>query len=209
MFRTALTTVAAVALAGGTASAETKSYDLSGFDSVSSSAGVYVEVTVGSDYSITLETNGDTDEAVVRMDGDTLVLSRERSRGIRLGSRNRLNFTVTMPEFEDGSASSGSELRVEGVSGGSIELKASSGANLEIEGTCDQVEAGASSGADLNAGNLVCDSGEASVSSGASVRVHTTDRIKARASSGGSVQVGGDPDKVDTKTSSGGSVRIR
>jgi hypothetical protein len=208
MFQYTLAGAASLAFAAGTAAAETKTYPVSGFDSISSSAGVFVEVSVGSDYSVTLETEGDTDEAVVRMDGDTLVLSRERSRGIRLGSRDRLNFTVTMPAFEDGSASSGSELRVRGVEGGEIGLRASSGANLSIEGSCDDVEADASSGASLNAGDLVCDSGEASVSSGASVRVHTTERIKARASSGGSIRVGGDPDKVDSKTSSGGQVRV-
>jgi hypothetical protein len=209
MIRISALSAAAMITALGAAAAETKTYDLKGFDGVSASAGVEVEVEVGGDYAVTLETSGDVDAAVVRVDGDMLVLSRERMRGISLGSRGKMHFTVSMPSFEEGKSSSGADLSVSGIDGGNVTLGVSSGADLKAGGECDKLEAEASSGADLSAADLRCDSVEASASSGASVRVHADDSIKARASSGGSIRVGGDPDRRDTKTSSGGSVRVR
>jgi hypothetical protein len=193
----------------GALAAETRGYDLSGFDSVTSSAGVVVEVEVGSDYSVTLETEGKADEAKVELNGDTLLLGRERTRGIRLGGRDTLRFTVTMPSFEEGAASSGSVLEIEGISGGNVSLRASSGANLMAEGRCDRLSVGVSSGSSLKAAGLICSRAEAEASSGGTAELHATEQVRARASSGGSIRVAGSPGKRDTKTSSGGSVQIR
>jgi hypothetical protein len=197
-------------LLASTALAETKTYDLSGFSGVHSYAGVEVEVEVGPEYSVTLETRGDADEASVEVDGDVLKLGRESRRGMNFsfGRGQSFVFTVTMPAFESGKASSGSDLRIEGINGGRVELEASSGGDLEAEGSCSSLTAEASSGSDVRAFDLECDDVKARASSGGEVEVYARQSIDAKASSGGDVDVRGNPDRRNTSESSGGDVDV-
>lgn len=189
--------------------AETETYNLTGFDSVRSSSGVTVIVEVGPAYSIELETSGDIETAYVQLEGDTLVLGRERRGGINFGRSARFTYTVTMPVFESGRSSSGSDLIISGISGGDIDLRSSSGSDLEAEGTCDSLDARASSGSDIRAFGLTCSDVRAEASSGADIEVTATNSIEARATSGADVDVRGNPERRDTSKSSGGGVRIQ
>ncbi|GGY36064.1 head GIN domain-containing protein [Parvularcula lutaonensis] len=209
-FRTALCAASAASILASTAYAETKSWDLTGFDGVKSTSGVDVIVEVGPDYSIELETEGDFDTARVEVKGDTLILGRE-SRGMRLnfGRSARFVYRVTLPELTHAGSSAGSDLRISGIDGGDIELSSSSGSDLEAEGSCDSLDADASSGADLMAFDLECADVRAEASSGSDIEVTATRSIKARASSGADITVRGKPERRDTKASSGGSVRFR
>lgn len=211
IMRPALLTVAATALTLGTAAAETKTYDLSGFENVRASAGIDVTIEVGPDHSVELETMGDVDRALVELDGNTLVLSRKSRRGfnINIGQGENYRFTVTMPEIREASASAGTDVAITGISGGSIDLSASAGSDLDAEGSCESLSTSASAGSDVRAFGLSCANVTASASSGSSVEVTATEAVKARASSGGDVTIRGNPDRRDTSDSSGGSVRFR
>lgn len=206
--RLALSAATAAALATATAYAETKDFDADGFDSIRSTAGVDVIVEVGSDFSVTLETEGDMESAYVEVEGETLVLGRKGRKGMSWGRSGQFTYTVTMPDFVAGDATAGSDLMISGISGGDIELSTSAGSDLEAEGTCDTLEASASSGSDLRAFDLECTDVTASASSGADIEVFATDSIDARASSGADVTVRGNPTRKNTKKSSGGSVRV-
>lgn len=207
--RPLLAATALTALTISPALAESRSYDFTGFDSIRSTSGVDVIVKVGSGYSIELETNGDPEAALVEMNGDTLVLGRQKTRGMSFGRGARYEFRVTMPDFEAGRATSGSDLFISGISGGDIELSSSSGSDLEAEGTCGSLDADASSGSDIRAFDLSCSDVTAEASSGADVEVTATQSIRARASSGADVRVQGNPESRETSKSSGGSVSIR
>ena len=102
-------------------------------------------------------------------------------------------------------ASSGSKLGLE-ILATHVESSSSSGSSIKIVGETTAHKASASSGSSLNAFKLIAKNVDAEVSSGASVRVHVTESINARASSGGRIKYQGNPAQVSIDTSSGGGV---
>lgn len=206
---------AALALSAATAApalAETRTWDLAGFTEVEATAGVEVIVEVGRDFSIALEASrsADLETALVEMRGDRLVLGRRRGgNGINIGRAPVFVYTVTLPSLEAARSTAGSEMDISGIAGGAIALSAAAGSDLVARGSCDTLEADASSGADIEAFELTCRDVEADASSGADIEVMATERIRARASSGADVLVRGNPERRDTRDSSGGNVRFR
>ncbi|NNU15592.1 hypothetical protein HK107_04570 [Parvularcula sp. ZS-1/3] len=200
---------AALLAVSSQASAEEVTFDETGFTKVVATAGVDVYVAVGSAFSVTMETKGDPDQARVSKSGDTLTLSREGWKGMNLGRSAKLVYRVTMPSFEGGESKAGSDLFIEGISGGVIYLDSSAGSDIVASGTCDELDAEASSGSDIEAFDLVCKEVTARASSGADIEVTATGSVNAKASSGADVTVRGNPDKIDSRDSSGGSVRVQ
>lgn len=82
----------------------------------------------------------------------------------------------------------------------------SSGAQIELSGHAEKAEMSASSGAQLNGDDFRVSDCSADVSSGAHIGVQVTDRLKAEASSGGSVSYHGQPSQTEVHSSSGGSI---
>lgn len=193
--------VVAVATAG-TAFAEPRNH--SGFTRVSASAGTDVNVTVGPGFSVDVSGPG-ANRIVTRVSGQTLVIERER--GFHWGSSPRAQVTVTMPQVEGLSASSGADLNVTGVDSSEIDMDASSGADLRVSGRCVSFRADASSGADIHAQELRCENGSVDASSGADARVYASGRLNVDASSGGGVVAYGNPGIGNVDLSSGGSLR--
>lgn len=148
--------------------------------------------------------------------------------GQLLSSGNAITINITVPALAGVTASSGADVNVVAVTSERLELDASSGADIavtdavlgqailgsssgsgiEITGTADSVEANASSGSEIDADDLVSDTAVAEASSGADVSVHATTRIKAGASSGGDIEVRGNPAERDVDASSGGDVNF-
>ena len=88
-------------------------------------------------------------------------------------------------------------------------LEASSGGDLDVSGACTSARAEASSGADLDARDLVCADVDVEASSGASAEVNATRAARAEASSGASIDIHGAPADLKTDESSGGDVNLR
>ncbi|WP_186767261.1 head GIN domain-containing protein [Devosia ginsengisoli] len=176
------------------------------------------------------------DHLQISVDGGTLTARFEQSFldfiisgglvGQLLNSGNAITIDITMPALAGVTASSGADVGVIAVTSERLELDASSGADIkvtdavlghaivsassgsdiEISGSADTVEADASSGSDIDADDLVASNVAAEASSGANVSVHATAGIKADASSGGDIEVRGNPADRDVDTSSGGDV---
>lgn len=230
MIRT-LTTAGLVALAlAGTASAETRTYDVGAFTKIDISAGLDLSFEAGSAQSIAVENDkGDFSDIDVLVKGDTLVLKRVKRFSGWGKKRERYGITVTAPvisavEASSGSdvsgtgltgdrvvidVSSGAEVVVTGVNGGTVTIETSSGSDASVSGTCTTVRADSSSGSDLEARDLICQNGEADASSGSDLSIHAFSSVSADASSGADVTVYGGPTDVNSDKSSGGSVSIR
>ncbi|MEO0722369.1 MAG: DUF2807 domain-containing protein, partial [Pseudomonadota bacterium] len=97
-------------------------------------------------------------------------------------------------------------IAVTDISAGEVRAEASSGSGISISGTCDSLRAESSSGADIDAGNLICDDVRADASSGSDIEAYATRSLRADASSGADIDVGGSPSVVDIDKSSGGDV---
>ena len=198
--------VAAIAL-GLPATAQTESWDYSGFEEIEASAGLRVEFETAETYSVRAEfEKGDRSDVEVDLDGDTLELRRKG--GWNRANRVKATFYVTAPSLEAIEVSSGVSMRAVGIDADDFEIDASSGASLRVTGGCAELEIDASSGASVDAAELECVDVDVDASSGSSVRAHATGEIRADASSGAGVRVSGGGQAMDIDSSSGASVDI-
>lgn len=105
------------------------------------------------------------------------------------------------------SVSSGSNVRA-GIIAGNISIKSSSGSNMSLSGTANSGTIDISSGALCKADDLKFTSLETEATSGGNLSVNVSDKLKVKASSGGTVRYKGRPE-IDANISktSGGVLR--
>lgn len=121
------------------------------------------------------------------------------------GANVKGDFNIT--NAVDIAVSSGSNIRL-GVTAGSVMVKASSGSNAAIEGKANFGIIDISSGALCKADELKLDELEAEATSGANLSVNVSKRLKVRASSGGLVKYKGRPEiEANISKISGGTLK--
>lgn len=212
--------------------AETREYQLDGFDEISLAEGLEAEITIGDTFSIVAEARSERilDKLDIEVRGHTLYAGRDSNFvDFLFGGNDRLQLEITLPDLNEisvssgagasvsgdygatitGAVSSGADLELEDINAARVELSASSGADLDASGTCEQLEVSASSGSDINAKSLECNVVDVSVSSGADADVFASETLESRASSGGDVDVYGSPTNTDISDSSGGDTDLR
>ena len=182
-----------------------------------------VEIRQGSPQKVILE----VDDNLKRYT-DISVRNNILTAEVDHGSFTNANFKllITVPDVDKIKASSAADVEILGLLGNAkeIELKASSagsihgqldapsvvassssGSEIDISGSTKKINADASSGASIKAGQLLSEQADAQASSGASVQVHASISLIASASSGGNVSYRGGA-KVNKSESSGGEV---
>lgn len=203
----AISAVAFVAaFAIGAATAETKSYNLTGFDRIEVSAGLDVVLKQGPHDVKVEQADGKFDQIDVYVRGDTLRISREGHSGW-WGKSRRYLVTVTAPDIRAIEASSGSDVEGRNLSLKDLRVHVSSGADVELSGSCNELKVSVSSGSDFDGEELACDTVRASASSGADAVAMARSLATGDASSGGDITFHGKPASFEKSTSSGGSVR--
>jgi len=199
---------AVFAIGVNAAHAEERTFNLSGFDAVSASAGVDVDINVGPDYSVRADTTDEGFERLeIRVDNGELIVSR-KSRGFNWKRAPRINVRVTMPGLVGLDVSSGADVDVTGVTADQFDAEISSGGSAEVSGECGHINADVSSGGDLDAEGLLCKYAVVDASSGGSASIYASGSLAADASSGGDIEVSGSPEKTSIDKSTGGSVSI-
>lgn len=103
-------------------------------------------------------------------------------------------------------ASSAANVEVS-IESGDVQVHASSAGDIILEGKAKSLNAEASSAGEIDAYNLLAESAEASASSAGSIKLNVSQGLNAHASSGGSIRYHGNPMKTNTNSSSGGSVK--
>jgi len=88
-----------------------------------------------------------------------------------------------------------------------LDIDISSGATVELEGSSDEQQIRANSGATYKGKELHTKNSNIKVNSGASAKVYVTEKLKAKAHSGGSVKYYGDPKNFEIDTGFSGSVK--
>ena len=106
-------------------------------------------------------------------------------------------------ETEDGDFS---DLEIDVANG---VLSVSRGAYAVVLGRSDNCTIDISSGANLDAHELICDSATVDVSSGGHGEVFVRQSLVGDASSGGHVAVYGNPERVNIDKSSGGQIKVK
>jgi hypothetical protein len=160
-----------VALALPAASAQTggKTYDISGFSRVSSSASVEVIVKRGP-FSVSAQSsNGKFDDLVLERRGDTLVAGAQNHNWF--GRSPHFTVTVSAPAYQGFSASSSSSITGENLDASNVELKASSSARIALAGLSGSLNVDASSSSKVNATDLKLTAVDVSASSSGGIKL--------------------------------------
>jgi hypothetical protein len=164
-----------------------KDVPLTDFDKVEIQDGFHVDITVGEEYSITLEVDDDVLKRIEAVkQGDTLIFRAKSSQGIIPGS---LVAKVTMPSLTGLSLTSGSHVNVSG-SGEDLTLKAVAGSHADLSG-------------------FKVENADVTARSGSHVTVNVSDKLEVSASSGSHVHYLGDPYLKESGVSSGSIVQKR
>lgn len=183
----------------------TETYDFSGFNELDIAAGVEVKYETASTYSVVADfSRGGPDDMKIRQDGDRLYISRKMTSG--WGDKLRVTVRITSPKLNEVEASSGSSIQARGINADDFTLRVSSGASAELSGSCKELDLKVSSGGDADAKDLQCLSLSASASSGGSASAYAIESATGKTSSGGSIDVWGDPpSRTSNHSISGGS----
>ncbi len=205
--------------------------NLSPFDEVKVATGVRVTLVSGNAHKAEIEVeNCSVDEVITEVRGDRLLIKFSDQRGSWGKHRNRkAHVTLTYRDLSGLSVSSGGmiksqnkissdNLEIDGSSGGHMEIDVSttsasidvsSGSVIKLTGEAKRIDVDASSGGVFNGYDFETSSCVADASSGGVVKVNVLDNLRADASSGGSVNYKGNPEKLDLDKSISGSIRAR
>lgn len=196
------------------------------FDRIHAANGWEVILEKGDDISVRLEADENLAEAAeIYVKNNTLKIYCENNIGRATSKKVYVTYIDNLSEIK---ASSGADLRsnqtlkgerldIDVSSGGYIKTDAvvrnidtdvSSGGSVKLSGSTESLKVDVSSGGTINAQDLRAKYADASASSGGAIDIYVTDRLKARASSGGDIDYWGNPKEVDKpkKSMSGGSV---
>ena len=194
--------------------ASEKSFDLDNFTGVAAAQGLDVEVAVGEQFLVTASSDSadQLDNLTFRVKDEVLILRRE-SRSASFWDwwkrSDDVSVTVQMPSVSVLKASSGAELLVEGVNCETLAIDASSGSDIEVIGRCNTATIDASSGAGVDLRRLELKTATADASSGADINLNVSDAFYGDASSGADIDVYGLPAVAESDTSSGADIDFR
>ncbi|MBN1767640.1 MAG: DUF2807 domain-containing protein [Prolixibacteraceae bacterium] len=198
--------------------------DISGFNSISASAGLNIYLTQSDEEQLTVEADENLmDYIITEVRGNELKCTVDGN----IYRSSKLNVYVSYSLLNSISVSSGADIETENVlrsneiiinasSGADADLlvesetiscQSSSGANIKLKGLCEQFNANSSSGADIKAADLSSKSAEVVASSAGDIRISVSERISANASSGGDIVFYGSPKNINIDESSGGDVK--
>jgi len=196
------------------------------FSSISSSAGLEVILQQDSVAKVVVEADDNLQNIIkTEVSNDALRIYPEKPIGLCASKK----VYVTFKTIHSLKASSGSDifskmelklpsLQISVSSGANVKIAlttnrvnvdASSGANVKLSGSAESFDVDGSSGANIKTEGLIAKICNAGASSGANLKVFATDRISAKASSGGNIRVEGNPKERNIEKSSGGNVSVK
>jgi len=197
--------------------------NVAAFTSISASAGIEVLLSQDSVSKVMVEADDNLQE-IIKTEVSNGELKIYPLRRIRSASAKKVY--VSFKTIHSLTASSGSEIKSKmDLKINSLELSASSGAKvglalavdklsvegtsgaeIELSGSAEKLDVEGSSGVQIKMSSLQSKICNAGVSSGAGLKIAVSDKIVAKASSGGNIKVTGNPSERDVEKSSGGDV---
>jgi hypothetical protein len=196
------------------------------FESISASAGIEVFLIQDSIVKVVVEADANLQDNIkTEVSNGELKIYPEK----RIRSSKAKKVYVTFRSIHSLAASSGSKIKSKSeLKLSSLDLSASSGANIDISlfvtdlnvegssggdiglsGTAANLSVDGSSGANIKATELQSKICTAGASSGAKLKIYVSEKMIAKASSGGNISVNGNPKERNVEKSSGGNVSFK
>ncbi|MHA6297785.1 head GIN domain-containing protein [Devosia sp. CAU 1758] len=143
--------------------AQSRDFDLDGFDKIDIATGLDARVTLADTFSVHAASRSDDalDNLQLSVEGGVLVARIESSFldfifsgglvGMLFSSGNAVTLDITLPALTAATASSGADISLKAIAGDTLKLDASSGADIVLEDAkLRQFDASASSGSDID-----------------------------------------------------------
>lgn len=160
--RAALTAAIAGLALTATAHAQSRDFQLDGFDKVDIATGLDARISLADRFSVRAESRSQDalDNLQLAVEDGVLVARIERNFldfilsgglvGMLLNSGNAATLDITLPALTAASASSGADVQLHAIHGDALRLEASSGADIALrDAQLRQLDANASSGSDI------------------------------------------------------------
>lgn len=208
----------------GNGNVTTEKRDVDGnFTKIEASRGLNVEVQQSNSYSVEVEADENLQEHIsTTVENGTLVITSDEnideyeSKTIRVKMPKITSLETTsgasitgqntlLGENLNVKSSSGSEIDIE-VEIDAVDCESTSGSTITIKGKALTVTTSASSGSEIDAANLMANEITSEATSGSTTEVYPIEQLKAKASSGGSVNYKHSPKIISKEESSGGNV---
>lgn len=180
----------------------TETYDLTGFDKIDV-GGVYeIDVMVGGDYAIAVSGAPEEMSRIeVYVENGELFLDQKRpERGKRRFRNHGLTAVISVPALSAIDVSGVVDGEVKGISAGAFSADLSGVGDLDLSGTCENLDADVSGVGDLDAEDLKCLTVDIQVSGIGDATVYASQAVEASVSGIGSITVYGSPSQVEKES---------
>lgn len=202
----ALAILAACGEGGEDKPGERRTYDLSGFTAVEAAAGVSVMISQG-DFAVSAtSTNGDLSDLTLEVEDGTLKAHPDTT--IRIGRGPSYMVEVTAPDYTGLTAVAGASMTGTGLQLNAVSITGAAGSEMELTGTCTNLEAEAAAGTTLKLSGLLCETADLTAAAGARIKAHATQSVSATAAAGATINVSGSPPQVEKEEALGSSVSV-
>lgn len=201
-----------------------KTHNPGDFDKVKVYDRISAELIPSSTTKVEIDGTRSDDVEVINRNGELKV----RMRTTQLLKGEEITAKIYYVNLEDIQVSEGAsigsssavksyDVKLEVKSGGSINLQVdatefnatvSTGGSVKVVGKAANGKLSVSTGGAIDAKELRLDRAEAVVKAGGNIAVNAKDKLTARVTTGGSIEVHGKPTKVDKKVTLGGSINI-
>lgn len=196
----------------------------SSFNSIKVSRGINVYLTQSNTESLSVEADENLHDIITTsIENDVLIITttenigRSTSKKIMLNFRNLASIKATSgSDVFSTNTIRVSNLELDSTSGSDMELSinaesvtchSSSGSDIELKGKTENFIAEATSGSSIEAEDLFTLNAQVKATSGATIRVNTSKKLTANASSGGDIRYSGNPEIVKTSDGVSGPIK--
>ncbi|MEO1656067.1 MAG: head GIN domain-containing protein, partial [Bacteroidota bacterium] len=183
---------------------EASSFNMNDFDKITAGGVLELKIRQGNDYQV--KVRGDE-----RARNRVIIKKQGRELQLRMKSGNysgsKIIVDIVLPDLEELNLSGASKATVSDFEGDDLELELSGVARMKIEGKVNDLRASLSGASYLDAFELKSRSSRINASGTGSVKVWTTQELKAETSGASSVRYKGQPRDVSSNQSGASSVR--
>ncbi len=185
----------------GSGDVVTETLDLTGFTAIDIQDTFDVDVTVGDDFSVVIDTDDNLVERLdVDVDGDELQVRLDG--GVSLGE-GTLKATIVLPELVDIDVSGASTVSITGVSGATLEADVSGASELTMKGEVTELMVDVSGASELVSDLVDVSIAKVDLSGASDVRLASADTVTGDLSGASTLTIpSGSTSRVETSGAS-------
>ena len=174
-----------------------RNYEMTGFDAIDVEGVFELDVEVGPEFSIEVfGPKKELDRVQISVENNVLRLDQEKRRGMNWGNREGVRVRINMPTLVGLNISGVVDGDVSGIDAGRFGLDLSGVGEMELSGSCGELDADVSGVGDLDARKLECGIVDIDVSGVGDATVFASEEVDAQVSGMGDINVYGSPEVV-------------